>query len=120
MNEDPRADSDRREPASDDRADRVVLSYPADLSDWGRDQLEQSSFRSYLGKAHDEAAVGDRWEEFVDVGCCGSTMDVPLQVERVDGGRRVDEETTIEYEPRDAEEMDGSWRVQSEGGPKRA
>ncbi|RKD95747.1 hypothetical protein [Halopiger aswanensis] len=108
------------ESATSDRAERIVLSHPADLSDWGRDQLEMSSFRTYLGKVHDEARVGDVWEEFVDVGCCGSAMDVPLRVERVDGGSRPDRDTKIEYETRDSCEMEGSWQVQSEGGPKSA
>ena len=105
---------------SQEVATRVVVSYPDDLSDWGRSQLEQSSFRAFLRKTRDTARAGDIWEEFVDVGCCGSTLDVPLRVERLDGGDRIGEETEIEYEIREACGIDGSWRVQSEGGPKRA
>ncbi|OVE84866.1 hypothetical protein [Natronolimnobius baerhuensis] len=103
-----------------DHADRVVVSYPEDLSEWGLFQLEKSSFRTYLLKVHDDVAVGDVWEEFLDVGCCGSAMDVSLRVERLEGGTWIDQETTLEYESRDSVEMDGSWQAQSEGGPKRA
>lgn len=103
-----------------ERATRVVVSYPEDLSEWGRSQLERSSFRAFLRKTRDEARVGDIWEEFVDVGCCGSTLDVPLRVERLEGGDRIGEETELEYEAREACGVEGSWRVQSEGGPKRA
>lgn len=38
-----------------ERATRVVVSYPEDLSEWGRSQLEQSSFRAFLRKTRDEA-----------------------------------------------------------------
>jgi hypothetical protein len=93
------------------------VSYPADLSDWGRFQVEKPSFRAYLTKVRDEAAPGDRWEEFVGVGCCGNTLDVPLRVEAVDGGPRLGPETSVAYEVRDACDIDGGWRVQSQAGP---
>jgi len=70
-------------------ADTVVVSYPADLSEWGRFQVEKPSFRAFLRRTRDEAAEGDAWEEFVGVGCCGDTLDVPLRVESVEGGDRV-------------------------------
>jgi hypothetical protein len=98
-------------------ADRVVVSYPADLSAWGRDIVEGSPFRAYLRKAHDSAAVGDEWAEFVGVGCCGDTLDVPLRVERVEGGAELTAETAIEFEEREACSVEGGWRVQSEAGP---
>jgi len=98
-------------------ATRVVVSYPADLSAWGRDIVEGSPFRAYLGKAHDTAGAGDVWPEFVGVGCCGDTLDVPLRVESVEGGTALTEETTIEFEEREACGVEGNWRVQSEAGP---
>jgi hypothetical protein len=61
----------------------VILSYPADLSDWGRGIVEGTPFRAYLRRAHDVATVGDEWAEFVGVGCCGDALDVPLRVEAV-------------------------------------
>jgi hypothetical protein len=103
--------------APDTVADRVVVSYPEDLSDWGRFQVEKPSFRAFLRKTRDGAEAGDVWEEFVGVGCCGNTLDVPLQVERVDGGHRLGEDTEITYEIREACGIQGSWRVQSKGGP---
>jgi hypothetical protein len=96
---------------------RVVVSYPADLSEWGRDIVEGTPFRAYLPKAHDTASEGDRWEEFVGVGCCGSALDVPLRVEHVDGGPRLTEDTDIEFEVREACDIGGGWEVQSESGP---
>ncbi|RQG92421.1 hypothetical protein [Natrarchaeobius chitinivorans] len=111
-----RADETR---AGTPSADRVVVSYPADLSEWGRFQVEKPSFRAFLRKTRESAREGDLWEEFVGVGCCGNTLDVPLRVERVDGGATIADETTIEYEVRDACGLDGSWRVQSAGGPSR-
>ena len=98
-------------------AKRVVVSYPADLSSWGRDVLQRRPFRSYLRRVRDEVAVGDQWDEFVGVGCCGDTLDVPLRVERVDGGDELTDATTIEFTVRDACDIDGGWAVQSESGP---
>lgn len=97
-------------------ADRILVSYPADLSTWGRDVIEGHPFRSYLPRAHDTATVGDRWEEFVGVGCCGNTLDVPLHVEVVEGGSELAAETTVEFTERDACGV-GGWSVQSEAGP---
>lgn len=103
--------------ASTDTATRVRLSYPADLSDWGRSQIDRQSFRAYLTKTHDRVAAGDRWEKFVGVGCCGDSLDVPLRVEEIEGGPRITHDTEIEYEVRDACDLQGGWRVQSAGGP---
>lgn len=99
-------------------ATRVVLSYPADLSDWGRRQTETPWFRAYLRKTLGEVRAGDVTEEFLDVGCCGSTLDVPLRVERVEGGPLVDAATDVVYEVREACDIEGGWRVQSRAGPR--
>jgi len=104
--------------APTDAARRLVLSYPADLSDWGRYQVETPWFRAYLRKTREQVAEGDVLEEFVGVGCCGDTLDVPLRVESLDGGDRVGEETELEYEVRAACGVDGRWAVQSAGGPR--
>ncbi|SDJ63772.1 hypothetical protein SAMN05216226_106143 [Halovenus aranensis] len=98
-------------------ATHVVLSYPADLSDWGRDIVEDTPFKTYLPKAHDTAEAGETWEEFVGVGCCGSALDVPIRVESVAGGSRLTEETRIEFTVREACDLDGGWAVQSAGTP---
>ncbi|QLD90177.1 hypothetical protein HWV07_14505 [Natronomonas salina] len=102
--------------ASTDAATRLVLSYPADLSEWGRSQVETPWFRAYLRKTRDRAAEGDVFEEFVGVGCCGDSLDVPLRVESVDG-ERIDPDTEIGYEVREACGVEGGWRVQSAAGP---
>ena len=102
----------------DGTADRVVVSYPADLSDWGRMQVEKPSFRAFLRKTRESAAAGDEWTEFVGVGCCGDTLDVPLRVERVDGGTVVDADTEVAFEVRAACDLDGGWLVQSEAAPE--
>lgn len=95
----------------------VTLSYPADLSDWGRSRVEHASFSAYLRKAHETAAPGDVWAEFVGVGCCGDALDVPLRVEAVEGGHRIDAETAFVFTVREACAIEGGWRVQSAGGP---
>jgi hypothetical protein len=100
-----------------DTATRVVLSYPADLSDWGRDIIEDAPFRTYLPKAHDRAEPGETWEEFVGVGCCGSALDVPIRVEKTEGGTRLTGETTFEFTVREACDLEGGWEVQSAAGP---
>ncbi|WP_207591272.1 hypothetical protein [Halomontanus rarus] len=115
-----RADEGENTAGDGERAERVVVSYPEDLSDWGRFQVEKQSFVAFLLKTRDRVSEGDVWEEFVDVGCCGSTLDVPLRVERVEGGSILDEETDLTYEVREACGIGGSWQVQSEGGPKQA
>ncbi|WP_323171053.1 hypothetical protein [Natrialba sp. PRR66] len=122
MTADSRAQSDRqhRTDSRGETAARVVVSYPADLSEWGRFQIEKPSFRAFLRKTRDHAREGDRWEEFVGVGCCGNSLDVPLRVEAVEGGALIDADTEISYEIREACGIEGSWRVQSEDGPSRA
>lgn len=118
-------------------ARRVVVSYPADLSGWGRDQLETPWFRAYLrrtlgtgggrgggdsdrGDGHrraDESVEGRTVDAFLDVGCCGDSLDVPLRVERVYGDGPIGEETTVEYREREACGLAGGWLVQSQAGP---
>ncbi|PSP82419.1 hypothetical protein BRC83_08940 [Halobacteriales archaeon QS_1_68_17] len=106
-----------RPDADAETAEHVVVSYPADLSDWGRFQVEKPSFVSWLRKTRDDVAAGDTWEEFVGVGCCGNTLDVPLRVEDVVGGDRMGEDTDIEFSVREACDIQGGWAVQSDGGP---
>ncbi|WP_129112761.1 hypothetical protein [Halegenticoccus tardaugens] len=98
-------------------ADRVVVSYPAALSDWGREQVEGERYVNYLRRTVGEVFVGKEWEEFADVGCCGDTLDVPLRIEAVDGGDEMGPETAVEFVERDAR-MRGGWLVQSAAGPE--
>jgi hypothetical protein len=95
-------------------ARRVRISHPEELSEWGRDQLTADRYVNYLRKTLGEVAVGDEFEEFVDVGCCGDAMDIPLRIEAVDGDE-VGPETEIEFTTREAS-MEGGWLVQSEAG----
>jgi len=99
-------------------ASRVVVSIPADVSDWGRGQLDTRHMRAYLRRHFETAREGDAWSVFVDVGCCGNSPDIPLRVESVDGGPEMDEETEIEYVERDACGVQTGWEVQSEAGPQ--
>ena len=99
-------------------ATRVVVSYPADLSGWGRGQLDARVFRAYLRRTLGDVAPGDERSVFLDVGSCGNTYDVPLRVERVDGGA-VGPETNIKYVEREACGLQGGWRVQSAAGPSK-
>jgi len=103
-------------------ATRIVLSYPEGLSDWARGQVETDRYRGYFRRVLDAARVGETREEFVDVGCCGDSLDVPFRVERVEGpdgpvdAARVGGETVVDYETRPGD-VGGGWRVQSAGGP---
>lgn len=94
-------------------ASRIVLSYPAELSEWGRDQVETDRYRNYLRRVVDPVE-GAEFEEFVDVGCCGDSMDIPFRVESVDGDE-VGAETDVVYTTREAA-MEGGWLVQSQAG----
>ena len=98
-------------------ASRVVVAVPADLSAWGRAQLETPWVRAYLHRRLAGVAVGETVEVFLDVGCCGDTLDVPLRVERIDGGEPVGPETTVTFEDGATCGLAGSWRVQSRAGP---
>ncbi|WP_277554980.1 hypothetical protein [Halobaculum limi] len=103
---------------SDERpaATRVVLSFPDGLSDWGRSQIDTERYRGYLRRMLTEPRVGDEREEFVDVGCCGDSLDLTFRVEAVEGGTRVGDDTLIELVER-AGAVEGGWRVQSAAGP---
>ena len=108
-----------RTPTGDtvETATEIIVSYPSDLSTWGRDIVEGRPYRAYLRKTLGRVEEGQVTEEFTGVGCCGNTLDVPLRIESVDGGDRVDESTAIEYTVREACGIEGGWRVQSAGGP---
>lgn len=93
-------------------AERVVLSYPADVSAHGRWRIEQEYYQNYLRKVYDEVSVGDEWEEFTDVGCCGSQMDIPFRVEAVEGGSVMGPVTEIEYTEREACGINSGWSSQ--------
>ena len=99
-----------------DAATRVVLSYPDGLSDWGRDQLTAPRFGTYLRRVLDSVAEGDEFEEFLDVGCCGNSLDLTLRVEAVDGDSAVGPDTDIEFVARRGD-VAGGWAVQSAGTP---
>jgi len=99
------------------QATRVVVSYPADLSGWGQFQIDTRHFKAYLRKhKQGPAREGDVWNEFLDVGCCGSSLDVPLQVERLEGGSEIGPETELVYEEREACGVEGGWAVQRAEG----
>ena len=88
-------------------ATELLLSYPDDLDDPDRQRLRDSSFRSYLRRTHERAREGDVWNEFVGRGC-GSTRDVALLVEHVEGGPALAESTEIEYVSREQAATDGA------------
>ncbi|WP_418280985.1 hypothetical protein [Halorubrum sp. DTA98] len=104
-------------------ADRVVLSYPDGVGRWGRDQIETDRFRGYFRRVLGEVVVGAVREEFVDVGCCGDSLDVPFRIVRIEvegeavDGAVVTADTRIAYETHPGD-VDGGWRVQSAGGPR--
>lgn len=98
-------------------AERAIISYPEDLSDWSRRQVETPWFVAYLRRTRGSARPGDEWNEFVDVGCCGNAHDVPLRLERLEGGDRIGPDTEISYTTREACGVAGGWRVQSAAGP---
>lgn len=95
-------------------ATRLVLSYPADLSKHGQNRIQQPHFRRYLRHSHATASVGDQWEEFTDIGCCGNQQSVPLQVETIEGGAKIGDDTTIEFIEREACGLDNGWAVQGD------
>ena len=84
---------------SGETASRVTLSFePTDESTAAA--LDTDRYRSFLRRSHaGPISVGDEWAEFVSRGC-GSTRDVTLRVESVDGGGAVGEETAFALEPR--------------------
>lgn len=95
---------------------RVVLSHPAALSSWGQLQIDQKHFRAWLTRSHESFSEGERFEEFVDTGCCGGAHYITFVVEAVDGNGPVTRETEIEYTDRDECDMGGGWKAQSDVG----
>lgn len=79
-------------------AERVVLRYePA--TDTVQQELSTSRYAAYLRRSEaGPVAAGDEWEGFVNCGC-GTTEDVVLTVESVDGGDSVGDETAFEFVP---------------------
>ncbi|MFB6138495.1 MAG: hypothetical protein ABEJ42_09215 [Halobacteriaceae archaeon] len=109
------------EPADPPLADRVTLSYPETLSDRTVDRIGQAYYRRYLAKTLGRVRVGDTIEEFTDVGCCGSQIELALRVEALEaGGADVEDatvgpDTTVSYEPRPSDgEAVCRWDVQNE------
>jgi len=45
------------------------------------------------------------------------SLDVPIRVERLEGGETVGDATTVVYEEREACGLGGGWEVQSAAGP---
>jgi hypothetical protein len=97
-------------------ATRVVVSYPDALSKWGRDQVETPRYKGFLRRVVDDLSVGREFEEFVDVGCCGDSLDIRFRIESVEGGDDMGPDTEIEFTTREADH-EGGWRVQSAAGP---
>lgn len=102
--------------SADDVATHVVLSHPSSLSDHAKRRIHQDYYRQYLRRAHDRVAVGNEWDEFTDIGCCGSQESFSLRVEAVEGGSRVTMDTTVAYQEREVEveACDVNWDVQYE------
>ncbi|WP_225335189.1 hypothetical protein [Halomicrobium urmianum] len=93
-------------------AGRVVLSHPSNLGEHGRERVRQDYYRQWLRTSRETAAPGDEWDEFTDVGCCGSQMRIPFRVEEVEGGDRITEATEIEFTQREACDLGHGWAVQ--------
>lgn len=78
----------------------MVLSFDPD-DDATVAALETDRYRKYLRRAHaGPVAVGDEWTEFVSRGC-GSTRDVRLRVEAIEGGGEVGEGTAFAFQRSD-------------------
>ncbi|WP_411967312.1 hypothetical protein [Haloferax sp. YSSS75] len=112
------SDATATETASELVASRVVVSFPDELSAWGRDQLTAGRFVNYIRRIHDEARAGDEWEEFLDVGCCGDSLTLTLRVEELEpeGATTLDGDTDVEFVEREGS-VHGGWCVQSADGP---
>lgn len=87
------ADSERPEIAT-----TVVLSYRPS-TERARSELDADSYRSYLRRARNgPVSPGDEWDEFVSTGC-GTTEEVVLRVEAIEGGSEIGEDTTFTFDP---------------------
>lgn len=102
------------EETATDAATVVRLSYPGRLSEHAVQRLHEDYYRSYLRRAHDTATAGEEWDEFTDVGCCGSQTAFTLRVEGVDGGGQVGADTAIEYETRATDGKQCAWDLQND------
>lgn len=94
--------------SAEERADRVVVSFRSPEtdpdenddwwiadSDWLRENMQESTYLTYLRRAHaGPVSIGDEWDEFVNCGCA-SPEDVVLRVEGIDGGTAIGPETSI-------------------------
>lgn len=100
-----------------DTAARIVISYPESLGEWSRDQLTSDRFVAYFRRTLGEVHEGMEFAEFVDVGCCGNSPDIPLRVEAVTGTGPVGEGTAVEFTTRDVA-VESGWEVQSAAGPE--
>lgn len=94
--------------------DSVTLSHSEELSNWGRFQIDQKHFRAWLARSHESFTEGERFEEFVDTGCCASAHYIEFVVERVEGDGPVTRETEIEYVDRPGCDLGGGWDAQSD------
>ena len=95
-------------------ATRVVLSYPADFGDHGRWRIGQDYYKKYLRRTRNSLEIGDEWQEFTDIGCCGNQMHVIFRVEAIEGGDAMGPDTEIEYTEREACGLASGWAVQGD------
>lgn len=78
-------------------ATSVVLSFHPP-TDRAATELDAASYRSYLRRAHSGPVTeSETWDEFVSTGC-GTTEEVVLRVESVEGGTAIGEETIFEFQ----------------------
>lgn len=96
---------------------RVILSHSEELSNWGRFQIDQKHFRAWLVRSHESFTEGERFEEFVDTGCCGGAHYIEFVVASVEGSGPVTRETEIEYTEHPGCDLDGGWGTQHEARP---
>jgi hypothetical protein len=78
-------------------ATRVVVAYPTDLNDRGREVIDGESFRRYLHRAWDRLEAGEEIEETVNVGCCTDATGVPFTIRSVEGGTEMGPDTDIAF-----------------------
>lgn len=77
-------------------ATTVLISYHPP-TERAKEELDAESYRSYLRRAHSgPVSEHDEWDEFVSTGC-GTTEEVVLRVEAIEGGEEIGEETVFEF-----------------------
>lgn len=96
----------------------VTVSYPADVSDWERDQLTTDHVRAYLKRSNQRASEGDTWTISVNAGCGVTSPEIPLRVEHVAGETALDETAELAFVEREAAGVDAGWDGQSEASPE--